>query len=121
MGRGQPPDFVWTRSISQGWSSKRRDADDDRMKHEAQRQIDDRADDDGDDVFRGPANRNRRRAWIRTILERDAVVYRPGEHRSEQDHTAEIAISTQMRESPSLHPGQHRMFEHALDVARNIG
>jgi hypothetical protein len=34
---------------------------------------------------------------------------------------AEIAVGAQMREGPGFDPRQHRMLEHALDVAGDIG
>ena len=62
-----------------------------------------------------------RRAGIGTVLQRDAVIDRPGQHDAEQDDPAEIAIGAQMRERPGFDADQHRMLEHTLDVAGHIG
>ena len=123
IGRGQPPRFVLctTSVMPQRRRAERRHADDDRMEHEAEREIDDRADDDGDHVVFAAARRNRRRAGIAAALERDAIIHRPGQHRAEQNDAAEIAVGAQMREGPGFDRDQHRMLEHALDVAGDIG
>ena len=37
------------------------------------------------------------------------------------DYAAEIAVGAQMREGPGFDADQHRMLEHVLDVAGDIG
>src|SRR5215468_3223752 len=113
--------FAPTRSMPQCWRAEGRDADDDWMENKAECQIDDCPNDDGDDVVFGPALRNWRRTRIFAVLERDPIVYRPSQNRSEQHDAAEIAIRAQMGESPGLHADQHWMFERAFDVAGNVG
>jgi hypothetical protein len=53
------------------------------MEHEAERQIDDRADDDGDDVVFGAADRNWRGTRIGAAFQGNAIIHRPGEYRPE--------------------------------------
>ena len=71
--------------------------------------------------LRAAADRNWRRAGIAAAFQGDAVIDRPCQYRAEQDHAAKIAIGAQMGEGPGLHADQQRMFEHALDVAGDIG
>src|SRR5262245_9731246 len=68
--------FALTRSVPQRRRSECRDANHDRMENEAERQIDDRADDDGDDVVFGAADRNWRCARILAVFECDQVIHR---------------------------------------------
>src|SRR5215469_636507 len=82
--------FAPTRSMPQCWRAECRDADDDGMENKAECQIDNCPDDDSDDVVLGPAHRDWRRAGIFAALERDPIVHRPSENRSEQHDTAEI-------------------------------
>src|ERR1700694_6292662 len=91
------------------------------VKPESEREIEERADHDRDDVVAASPARDRERARVAAALERDAVEHRPGEDRAEQDDAAEIAVGDEMGERPQLHPDQHRMLEHALDVAADIG
>ena len=91
------------------------------MEQEAEREIEQRPDHDGDDVVAASADRDRRRTGIGAALERDAVVHRPGEERTEQDDRTEIAVGDEMRNGPGLYADQHRMLEHALDIAGNVG
>ena len=70
--------------------------------------------------FFTPPIGNWRRAGIAAAFERDAIIHRPRQDRSKKDDPAEIAIGAQMRERPGLHAGQHRVLEHALDVAGDI-
>src|SRR5712672_2100151 len=92
------------------------------MEPEAEYKIDERADDDHDEVVSiSTACRNGWRRCIRAPLERDAVVDGPGQDRGEQNDRTEIAIGEEVRYRPQLHADQHRMLEHAFDLARNIG
>ena len=121
--RGKPPDVLMHRHLPQCPSAgvpKRRQTYDERMEHEAERKIENRANDDRDDIVAPAADRNRRSPGIAAPLQRNPVVHRPGEHRAEQDDAAEIAIGAEMREGPDLDPDQHRMLEHALDIAWNV-
>src|SRR5262249_51654286 len=68
--------------------------DDEGMKHEAQRQIEDGSTYQRDDVAAAPADRNRRCAGIGAALERDPIVDRPGEKGAEQHDRSEIAVGT---------------------------
>src|SRR5262245_42254854 len=95
--------------------------DDEGMKHEAERQIEDGSAYQRDDVAAAPADRNRRRAGIGAALERDPIVDRPGEKGAEQHDRSEIAIGNKMRRGPGLHTDQHRMLKLAPDVAAGIG
>src|ERR1700738_2984744 len=98
-----------------------RNANHDRMENKAERQIDYGADDDGDDVVLDAAQRNWRRTGIVAALERDAIIHRPGQCRSEQEDTAEIAVGAEMGEAPGFYPGKHRVLEHAFDISGNVG
>jgi hypothetical protein len=80
-----------------------------------------RADHHRNDVVSPSTVGDRGRARIAAALEHDAVKHRPGEDRAEQDDAAEIAVGHEMGHCPKLHPDQHRMLEHALDVAADIG
>src|SRR5262245_48505487 len=71
-----------------------------RMEYQAERQIQNGADDDRGDIVLASAQRNRQPAGIAAVLERDAVIDRPGQHRAEQDDAAEIAIGEKMRYRP---------------------
>ena len=87
------------------------------MKHEAERQIDDGADDDRDDVVAPPpsgiggAPASLRRLSVMRSYTAQARI------EPNRMMRAEIAVGAQMREGPDLHADQHRMLEHALDVA----
>ena len=123
VGRGEPPNLVLHghRYVTSAGVAEHRHADDDRMKDEAERQIDDRADDDGDHIVFAAADRYRRRTGIAAVFQRDAVIHRPSQHRAEQDHAAEIAIGAQMRNGPGFRSDQHRMLKDAFDIAGDIG
>lgn len=69
--------------MSERRRSECRHPDNDRVEHEAERQIDDGADNDGDDVVFTATDRDRRRARIGTVFQRDAVIDRPSQHRAE--------------------------------------
>src|SRR5262245_26488757 len=112
--------FALTRSMPQRRRCECRDANHHRMEDEAERQIDDSADDNGDDVILGAADRDWRCAGIFTAFECDPVIYRPGQHRPEQNNAAEIAVGAQMRKRPGLHADQHGVLEHAFDIAGDV-
>src|SRR4051794_19783813 len=95
--------------------------DDEGMEDQTERKIEQRADDDRDDVVAAPADRERRRAGIGAALERDPVIDRPGEDRAEQHDRTEIAVRNEMRDRPGLHPDQHGVLERAPDLAPAIG
>src|SRR5262245_39957268 len=92
-----------------------------RVEREGKGEKQDNADDDRADIVLPPADRNRRSARVAAALERDAIIDRPGQHRSEQDDAAEITIGDEMRDRPRFHAHQHRMLQPALDLARAIG
>src|SRR5437588_10935352 len=82
--------FAPTSSAPKRRRCEGRNANHHRMENEAERQIDYGADNDGDDVVLGTANRYWRRAGIFAALKRDAIVHRPGQYRSEQDDAAKV-------------------------------
>src|SRR5258706_15681630 len=63
-----------------------------RVEHEAEREIEDDADDHGGDVVLQSAFRNRRSPGIAAVLEGDPIIDGPGQHRSEQDDPPDIAV-----------------------------
>src|SRR3954463_11057729 len=67
-------------------------ADHDRMERKGQRQINDNADRNRDQVVADAAHRNRRAAGILAMFQRNAVIHRPAQERAEQDDGTEIAI-----------------------------
>src|ERR1700722_7261730 len=95
-------------------------ADHHRMEDEAQSEIHDRTYNDCDQIVDASTHRNWWRAGIAAVLQGDAVIDGPGQHRAEQNHAAEVAVCAQMREGPGFHSGQHRMLEHTLDIARDV-
>ena len=68
-----------------------------RMEHEAEREITDDADDHGGDVVLQSALGNRRPPRIAAVFEGDAIIDGPGQHRSEQDDPASVAIDAPPR------------------------
>src|SRR5258706_15526727 len=92
-----------------------------RVEHEAEREIEDYADDHGGDVVLQSAFGNGRSPGIAAAFEGDPVIDGPGQHRSEQDDPTDIAIDQEMRHRPGLHADQHGMFEYTFDIARQIG
>src|SRR5215831_13714616 len=73
-----------------------------RVEHEAERKIEDDADDHGSDVVPKSAFGNRRSRRIAAVLDGDTIIDGPRQHRSEQDDAAEIAIDRKMRHRPGL-------------------
>src|ERR1700752_3968649 len=70
------------------------------MEGKGEREIGDDADRDRDQVIGRPAHRDWRPAGVLASLKRDAVEYRPGQERAEQDDRSEIAVGEQMRRRP---------------------
>src|SRR6185437_3948924 len=65
-----------------------------------------------------------RRGWwaeIASPLCGNARVNAPGQERAEQQDRTEIAVRQQMRESPGLDAGQHRMLGSGADMAWDVG
>ncbi len=60
------------------------------------------------------------RAGVAAVFECDAVINRPGQHRSEQDHAAEVAVRAKMRKRPGFDSDQHRVLQPVFDVAGDI-
>src|SRR5262245_66505934 len=100
--------------------AEHRDADDERMENETERKIEHGPHDERDRVIAMAARGNRGRTGIASVLERNAIVNRPGEKRAEQHDRAEIAVRYEVRCRPRLHTDQHRMLERAPDVAAAI-
>src|SRR6266404_2669502 len=93
------------------------DANHERMENKAEGKIEDRPHNERDRVIAMATHRDRGCAGIASVLERNAIVNRPGEERAEQYDRAEIAVRYEVRGRPGLHTDQHRMLERAPDVA----
>src|SRR5262249_61346245 len=93
----------------------------DGMKVEAQREIRAGPPHERDRVVAMPADRDRWRAGIGSVFERDAIIAGPREKGAEQYDRAEIAVRDEVRDRPSLHTDQHGMLERAPDIAAAIG
>src|ERR1700761_7614542 len=102
-------------------SSEHGNADDDGVEYKTKGEIGDAPDRDRDQVIATAADRDRRRADISAMLERDPVEHRPSQKRAEQDDGAEVAIGEQMRRRPQLDAGQHRMLQRGVDPAADKG
>jgi hypothetical protein len=68
------------------------DVDHDRVERKGERKIGDHPDCYRDQVVAGTTDGYRRCAGVGAVFQRDAVEYRPGQKRAEQDDRAEVAI-----------------------------
>src|SRR5262249_50524882 len=124
VGGGQPLDLVLCRhcrKILVRWRAEDGDTDHDGMEDETQREIKDGPHHERDRVVAMPADRDRWRAGIGSVFERDAIIAGPREKGAEQYDRAEIAVRDEVRDRPSLHTDQHGMLERAPDIAAAIG
>src|SRR5262245_10688185 len=97
-----------------------RDTDHDGMEDETQREIKDGPHYERDGVVAMSADRDRWRAGIGSVFERDAIIPGPHEKGAEQHDRAEIAVGDEVRDRPSLHADEHGMLERAPDIAAAI-
>src|ERR1700750_1893885 len=100
--------------------AEHRDADDEGMENETERKKEHGPHDERDCVVAMAAHWDRGRAGIASVIERNAIVNRPGEKRAEQHDRAEIAVRYEVCGRPRLHTDKHRMLERAPDVAAAI-
>src|SRR6266403_3129493 len=76
--------------------------DHDWMEHEAEREIEDDADDNRCDVVLQSAFGNRQAPRIAAVFEGDPIIDGPGQHRSEQDDRPDIAVDQEMPHRPGF-------------------
>src|ERR1700722_20689204 len=97
-------------SMAESRRAENRQPNDITMEYRTEHRIKDRSHDDRHDVVAQAADRNRQRPRIGTMLETDTVIDRPGQHRTKQNDSAEIAIGAQVRHRPGFDADQHRML-----------